>query len=306
MANLLLVVLCLLAGGLMRKSGRLPEASPVVATRIVIDLALPALTLVTVHEITVASDGWSDLGIAFATPFIAFAVAALAVGVSARLFGWTREVSACLVLTAGLANTSFVGFPLVEALWGREGLARAVWVDQGQFFVLSTFGVITASVGAGRGRPRWGALARRLAVFPPFVAFVLAVVLRPVTFPAVVTGSLEKLAALVVPLALFAVGWQLRLDPRALGEHARPLAIGLCVRLGFAPAIVYLVVQRALGSTGLAGDVSVAEAAMAPMITGALLAMDHDLSPRLATAMVGIGVPLSLLTVPLWAWFLRG
>ena len=130
---------------------------------------------------------------------------------------------------------------------------------------------------------------------------MLAVALWPVTFPAVVVGSLEKLAALVVPLALFAVGWQLRLDPRVLGEHARPLVIGLGVRLALVPLIVYLIVQRVLGSTGLAGDVAVAEAAMAPMITGALLAMEHELSPRLATAMVGIGVPLSLVTVPLWA-----
>jgi predicted permease len=52
--------------------------------------------------------------------------------------------------------------------------------------------------------------------------------------------------------------------------------------------------------------VVVAEAAMAPMITGALLAMEHGLEPRLASAMVGLGVPLSLVTVPLWAWALRG
>jgi predicted permease len=305
-ANLLLVVVCLLAGALMRRSGRLPDASPVVATRIVIDLALPALTLVSVHELTLVPNQWTNLGIAFGTPFVAFAVAALALGAFARVFGWTRQVTACLLLTAGLANTSFVGFPLVEALWGREGLALAVWVDQGQFFVLSTFGAITASVGVGRGSPRWRELARRVVAFPPFVAFVLAVALWPVTFPAVVVGSLEKLAALVVPLALFAVGWQLRLDPRVLGEHARPLVIGLGVRLALVPLIVYLIVQRVLGSTGLAGDVAVAEAAMAPMITGALLAMEHELSPRLATAMVGIGVPLSLVTVPLWAWLLRG
>ena len=90
MANLLLVVVCLLAGALMRRSGRLPDASPVVATRIVIDLALPALTLVSVHELTLVPNQWTNLGIAFGTPFVAFAVAALALGAFARVFGWTR------------------------------------------------------------------------------------------------------------------------------------------------------------------------------------------------------------------------
>jgi hypothetical protein len=225
-------------------------------------------------------------------------------GGAGRVLGWSRETTTCLLLTAGLANTSFVGFPLVEALWGREGLARAVLVDQGQFLVLSTLGIVAASVGRGEGRPSLASLARKLVAFPPFLAFVLALALRLVELPSFVTSALEKLAALVVPLALFAVGWQLRVDPRGLSEHARPLALGLAVRLVIAPLVVYLVVQRALGVSGLMGDVAVAEAAMAPMITGALLAMESELAPRLATLMVGVGVPLSLLTVPAWAWFL--
>ncbi len=305
MANLVLVVVCLLAGALARRSGRLPDATPVVTTRIVIDLALPALTLVTIHGLSLASERWLELGIALGTPLLIFLVALLVLGAAGRALGWSREVTACLLLTAGLANTSFVGFPLVEALWGREGLARAILVDQGQFLVLSTLGIVAASAGRGEGRPSLAELGRRLLAFPPFLAFVLALALRPLGFPAFVTSLLEKLAALVVPLALFAVGWQLRVDARGLAEHARPLAIGLSVRLLLAPLVVYLIVQRALGVSGLAGDVAVAEAAMAPMITGALLAMESGLAPRLATAMVGVGVPLSLLTVPVWAWLLR-
>ncbi|MBI3205306.1 MAG: AEC family transporter [Myxococcales bacterium] len=301
MTGALLVLVWLLVGVLARKSGRLPERSPVVATRIVIDLALPALTLVTLHQITLRSDRWLELAVAVGTPWVVFGVTWLALAFA----DFPREVRACLLLTAGLANTSFVGFPLVEALWGREGLARAIWVDQGQFLVLSTVGVITASAGRGDQRPGAKELARRLLVFPPFVAFVLALLLRPVTPPAALVVVLEKLSLLVVPLALFAVGWQLRFDPKGLADHARPLLVGLSLRLAVAPLVVYLLVQRVLGSTDLGGDVVVAEAAMAPMITGALLAMDHDLSPRLASAMVGLGVPASLVTVPLWAWLLR-
>ena len=302
MTGALLVLVWLLVGVLARKSGRMPARSPEIATRIVIDLALPALTLVTLHSLTLRSDRWVELAVAVGTPWIVFGVTWLALSFA----GLSREVRACLLLTAGLANTSFVGFPLVEALWGREGLARAIWVDQGQFLVLSTLGVLAASAGRGDKRPSAAELVRRLLVFPPFIAFVLALLLRPVTPPAVIPWVLEKLALLVVPLALFAVGWQLRFEPRELAQHARPLLLGLTLRLAVAPLVIYLLVQRAFGSTDLGGDVVVAEAAMAPMITGALLAMEHGLAPRLASAMVGLGVPLSLVTVPLWAWALRG
>jgi predicted permease len=37
------------------------------------------------------------------------------------------------------------------------------------------------------------------------------------------------------------------------------------------------------------------------MVTAGALAIGHGLAPRLAAAMVGYGVLLSLLTLPLWA-----
>jgi predicted permease len=56
-----------------------------------------------------------------------------------------------------------------------------------------------------------------------------------------------------------------------------------------------------LGPDGLARQAVILEAAMPPMITAAALAIAHDLAPRLAAALVGYGIVLSLLTLPLWA-----
>jgi predicted permease len=50
--------------------------------------------------------------------------------------------------------------------------------------------------------------------------------------------------------------------------------------------------------------ITILEAAMAPMITGAIVAKENDLDPELCSLMVGIGIPLSLLSVPLLAWLL--
>ncbi|HNE83258.1 MAG TPA: AEC family transporter, partial [bacterium] len=45
------------------------------------------------------------------------------------------------------------------------------------------------------------------------------------------------------------------------------------------------------------------EAAMPPMITAAILATEHDLRPELASLMVGIGIIVSMFTLPFW-WVL--
>jgi len=59
-----------------------------------------------------------------------------------------------------------------------------------------------------------------------------------------------------------------------------------------------------LGLRGLALQANVLESAMPTMITAAALAIAHGLAPRLAAALVGYGIVLSLLTLPAWRWVL--
>lgn len=306
LGNILLVIVCLLVGIVARKSGRFPAVTPAVLSRLVIDVALPAMTLLFVPRIALdGSDGLEVVIAAAAIPWLTFAVALGLLWPLARALDWSRGTLGALVLTAGLGNTAFVGFPLIEALYGSDGLRTAIVLDQaGSFLVLSTAGVAYAALSAGRERPSAAAFARRLAAFPPFVAFVAALLLHGVVFPPVLVVVLEKLAALVVPLALLSVGFQLQIDRSALARDGLKVSAGLLVRLALAPLVVLLVL-RATGLRGEPADVIVAESAMGPMVTGAVLAVEEKLDPPLATLMVGIGVPLSLVTVPLWAWLLR-
>ena len=78
-----------------------------------------------------------------------------------------------------------------------------------------------------------------------------------------------------------------------------PVTLGLGWKLALAP-LVMLGIGGALGMHGLLLTITVLQAAMAPMISAAILADQHDLEPDLANAILGIGILLSLLTVPLW------
>jgi predicted permease len=63
----------------------------------------------------------------------------------------------------------------------------------------------------------------------------------------------------------------------------------------------------AFGVFALAGpvaEVAIFEAAMGPQIGGAIVAMQHGLNPRLVTLMVGVGIPLSLLTASACFWII--
>jgi predicted permease len=70
------------------------------------------------------------------------------------------------------------------------------------------------------------------------------------------------------------------------------------------PALA-LPLSWAFGLHGELLQVNVLESAMPSMITAAALAISHRLAPRLAAALVGYGIVLSLLTLPAWVWLLR-
>jgi hypothetical protein len=55
----------------------------------------------------------------------------------------------------------------------------------------------------------------------------------------------------------------------------------------------------------LVREATVLQTAMAPMVSGALLAAEHELDPELSALMVGLGIPLSFLTAPLALWLVR-
>lgn len=220
---------------------------------------------------------------------------------------WSDARTGALILTAGLGNTSFVGFPLLEALLGSEAVPWGVLVDQlGSFFVLSTLGIVVASrYGRSRdGKPH--SIPRQVFTFPPFLALLTAIALSAFGF--VFTGVAEtiiaRLASSLVPLALFAVGFQLNLSRSTLQRYGRPLSLGLFYKLLLAPALLMVLYVFVLGQTDFVTRVTLLEAAMATMITSAVVAAEFSLDEELANLMVGVSVPLSLLTVSLWNIFL--
>ena len=107
---------------------------------------------------------------------------------------------------------------------------------------------------------------------------------------------LTPIGATLTPLALFSVGLQFKfhLGDRQMGA----IVLGLGWKLLLAP-LLCLALGMTAGIGGLVLTVGVLQAAMAPMISAAILAEEYELEPALANTVLGAGIVLSLLTVPL-------
>lgn len=298
MNNYLLLGACFLLGIILRRSGRLPDNAAASLNGFVVNISLPALTLTYVHGLKLDT----SLILPALMAWVLFGIGCGFFWLAARALGFSRATTGGLMLTGGLANTSFIGLPMIETFYGPQFLGLGILIDQlGSYFVLSTLGILVASLYASDRSVNAKAVIRKIVLFAPFQAFVLALLLIPFEYPTWLDDLLKRLGATLIPIALVSVGYQLHLS------HVRgkvsALAVGLVFKLALGPALILLLFAGVLGSAGEVLRVTVFEAAMAPMIGASIVAMDHELDPPLLTLMVGVGIPLSFLTLPAW-WHL--
>jgi predicted permease len=298
MNNYLMLGACFLLGIVLRRSGRLPDNAAVTLNGFLVHISLPALTLAYVHDL----DLNSSLILPALMAWIMFGLGCGFFWLAGRALGFSPATTGGLMLTGGLANTAFIGLPMIETFYGAEYLGLGILIDQaGSYFVLSTLGILVASIYSSGPALNIKTVIRRIVLFVPFQAFVLALVLTPVEYPAWLDELLKRLGATLIPLALVSVGYQLRLS--AVRGKATALATGLLFKLALGPAVILILFAALLGAQGPAVQVTVFEAAMPPMIGASIVAMDHELDPPLLTLMIGVGIPLSFLTLPAW-WYL--
>jgi predicted permease len=300
MDSILLLFICLLLGIFFKKKKLLPANAHLVLNQFILNVSLPAMALYYLPKIKLSWQLLYPLSVAW----IAFGLAFILFNIIGKWAGWSKKLIGCLILTAGLGNTSFVGIPVIQALYGEEGLKTLVIVDlPGTFMVLSTLGILVATQYAN-SHASWKSKLFKILQFPPFLAFLIGtgMMLMQWEFPQLLTDVFAKLMLTISPIALISVGFQLKIQKDS--QHWPYLAMGLAYQLVLLPAIIFVLFVIIGGQSGIPIQVSIMEAAMAPMITAAIVAANYGLKPQLSAMMVGIGIPLSFITLALWYVFL--
>lgn len=293
-----LLLACLALGALAGRYLRPPIGLAPGLNWWLINIALPAMVLelgarmrFDAHMVYLAVSQW----LVFVLSWLLFA----AIG---KRLHWSRGRIGAVTLVAGLGNTSFIGYPLIEALRGREGLALAVIADQaGCFIALAVGGVTVAAMYSGQ-KPRPAEIARRVLLFPAFIGLITGLTVGALGgWPPVVASVLLRIAQTLTPIALFIVGLRLALH---LGRDQLVAAgLGLGYKLLLVPAVV-LGTGMLLGAQGLPLTIAVLQAAMPPMVSASILADQHHLDPPVAGTILTMGTLLGFVSVPLWSWLL--
>jgi malate permease and related proteins len=190
-----------------------------------------------------------NAGAGVALAYVALgAVAFTAWFVAARVLRLERPAIGSVMCCALIANTGYLGYPLVAALLGFDALSEAVVYDvlvSAPALLLGAF-----SVGAAFGEAAGEGVRERTAAFftrnPPLYAALLAVIAPDSLAPDVLVDASRIAIVAVLPLGFFAVGAALaeEADEGAIAVPPpldAPVAAAVAIRLVLAPLLLYLI-----------------------------------------------------------------
>lgn len=265
-------------------------------TATVYNLFLPALVLLVIWRTPL---GLGSMQIAV------LAMAAIALGIlialaSTRLLQLPPATAGAVILAAAWPNATYMGLPVLEAVYGELGRSTAIQYDLFACTpLLLTLGIIIArhyGHNAQRQRSPWLELLK----VPPLWAAVLAVVLNLLQLPQPVwvTSLLTSLGNGVVPLMLLSLG--LSLNWQTLHWRSLPAIMPvLLIHLLLAPLMVWGL-GTLIGMHGLPLQAVVLEAALPSMVLGLVLCDRYQLDTASYAAAVTLSTLFSMATLPIW------
>ncbi len=197
-----------------------------------------------------------------------------------------------------VSNGGFLGNPVIEGIYGTEGLFYASVFMLPVRIVMWSIGTSCFMKGSQEN------LVKRVLTHPCVAAIYLglAAMLAGIDFPVFVENTITGISNCNTPLSMMLIGMMLaEMNPKGLID--RTMAFYTTVRLLLIPAVIFAITFL-LPVPPLLRGITVIIAGMPAPVTTALLSAKYDGDERYATAMIFVTTILSLVTLPVWSYLL--
>jgi len=281
-------------GAALRALGILSREDARPINAIIIYVGLPAFIFRAVHGAQLRPDLWRVVLIAW----VVFGVMLLLGWLVARALKLPAETAGGFIIATALGNTGYIGYPVTEAFLGRGNLPPAIFYDVfGTVCALALVGLLISQHYGTNAEARVNPI-RELFTFPAVVALLVALVLRSVAIPNLVSDGLGLLASMVAPLIMLSVGLSLRAS--TMLRRAGPLVALSSLRLIAAPIIAIGVGWLLFGGADLSvARVLALEAGMPAMMLTLVVGERFGLDTDFIASAIFVTTAASAVTLPL-------
>ncbi len=278
----------ILAGWQIRRSGLLSESAKKFLNAYLVFLALPSIIILEILKLPV-----SKMSIAFvAANILPMFFQMLLVYIVFRMGLLKKEFAKVLLVVPSLGNAVYLGFPVVEAIFGKQALAYAALLSSLQSVFTFTVGFILFNIIAERKVPLYVStrnLAGNTVLWSVLLGFSLASL--NISFPVKLLAILSGISATALPVALFVLGMDFY-GKKLKGDHKRVLII-LAMKFLLLPALCYGILKM-LSLRGMEFGVILLEHTMPPAMLNFILAKNFGFDEELTSRVIVWGTMIFL------------
>ncbi len=196
-------------------------------------------------------------------------------------------------------NCGYMGFPLITALFGNEGLLYASIFNTVYNIYVWTIGVRSLEREKSRGGLN---TVIELLKKPALVAVIIGIViyLAQIPLPAIIHQPIELLGNMNTPLSMFITGMIMAEGGVLRTTRDKRLWETIFMRLIVGPALA-LALGRILGLGGMVGAVTILLSGCPCASFTSVFAVKYHYDESLAAGLIVVSTLLSILTLPLLA-----
>lgn len=291
------ILLMILLGFAIKRAGLLPDA---------VEQGLGKLLTTVILPISIIASGNVQLTASLAnglrvTAFLTagyYIISILLLCLLVRLLHFEHKLATIFIVLGAFANTAYLGFPLIEAFYGAEGMLYCTLYNTG--FQLSFFSWGLYMLRGG------GKFSLRIMLKTPVMLaslFTLFLVLTPFHLPGVLQETASAIGAMTTPISMMIIGASFtRMKLRDLLTDKRCYAIS-ALRLVIFPAMMLAVVLL-LKLPPVPSACCVIVTALPCGSLGALYAEQLDYHPTFAARAVVQSTLLMSITCPILLYVL--
>lgn len=287
----------------VKKIGLIKEEHSKLLNIVIVDITLPAFVIS--HLM-----GRELNGEMFVTPAVLYGVSFVTVIISyiiCQLLKFNSKLTFAVVLTASFANTGFLGYPIVEALFkgNPQAVPTAVIIDQlGMQLLLYISAPIIGGLLVKEKEGEKITLKSILLIFasPVMIASILGIIFHKYTLPDCIMQTCDHLSGATVPLVMLSIG--LRIHPKETPKYVIPALIVLILKMIMQPILMHWGVGLLVQEKFII-DVATIQMGLSPAMVTSILIDKYNGDTNFACAAIFVCTMLTVISVPITAGILN-
>ena len=203
-------------------------------------------------------------------------------------------------LLVGFMNTSFIGYPVIQAMYGEESVFFASTSGIPFNLAIYTIGIIMLTKNRGDGTK----LNFKNILTPPLIATVISIFIFAfkIPVPTIIDETCDLMAGAAIPLSMFVVGSSLGDVPLKETFTDKRMYLLSFVRLIVCPLVVWLLLKPIISNPVMLGTIVILAAAPMPVIA-TILGIQYGRDGVESSKGIFLSTVLSMVTMPAIIYF---